>query len=233
MNASKMAVFPDTNLFLHYRSLSEIDWCSLLRSSTVEIEIAPVVPRELEKQKTLNPSKKLRDRAATALKLLHKHLTNPQVRDGVTLQFLIKEPTSEFAASRGLSLQLEDDRLIGTFFLYRDENPETRCVLVRGDLPLTIKAHEFQIECLSLDESLLLPAEPDPLEKKNKELAAELNRYKSREPLLAVVFGDYENHARFQLPSPANITDSEPEIQAKLAAVKEKGQPVELRPQQE
>ncbi|HXM64919.1 MAG TPA: PIN domain-containing protein [Terriglobales bacterium] len=233
MNASKMAVFPDTNLFLHYRSLSEIDWCSLLRSSTVEIEIAPVVPRELEKQKTLNPSKKLRDRAATALKLLHKHLTNPQVRDGVTLQFLIKEPTSEFAASRGLSLQLEDDRLIGTFFLYRDENPETRCVLVTGDLPLTIKAHQFQIEFLSLDESLLLPAEPDPLEKKNKELAAELNRYKSREPLLAVVFGDYENHARFQLPSPANITDSEPEIQAKLAAVKEKVQPVELRPKQE
>ena len=182
MNASKIAVFPDTNLFLHYRSLNEIDWCSLLHSSTVEIEIAPVVARELEKQKTLNPSKKLRDRAATALKLLHKHLANPQVRDGVTLQFLIKEPTPEFAAFRGLNLQLEDDRLIGTFFLYRDENPDTRCVLVTGDLPLTIKAHQFQIEFLALDESLLLPTEPDPLEKKNKELAAELNRYKSREP---------------------------------------------------
>ena len=233
MNASKIAVFPDTNLFLHYRSLNEIDWCSLLHSNTVEIEIAPVVARELEKQKTLNPSRKLRDRAATALKFLHNHLANPQVRDGVTLQFLIKEPTAEFATSRGLNLQLEDDRLIGTFFLYRDENSDTRCVLVTGDLPLTVKAHQCQIEFLPLDESLLLPTEPDPLEKKNKELAAELNRYKSREPVLAVLFDDHENHARFQLPSPANIADPEPEIKAQLAAAKEKVQPVELRPKQE
>ena len=93
MNASKIAIFPDTNLFLHYRSLNEIDWCSLLHSSTVEVEIAPVVARELEKQKTLNPSKKLRDRAATALKLLHKHLANPQVRDGV-LRALISDTNS-------------------------------------------------------------------------------------------------------------------------------------------
>lgn len=128
MNASKIIVFPDTNLLLHYRSLNEIDWCTLLHCSTVEIEIAPVVARELEKQKTLNPSKKLRDRAATAPKLLHKHIANPQVRDGIMLQFLIKEPTAEFATSRGPNLQLEDDRLIRTFFLYRDENPDTRCV---------------------------------------------------------------------------------------------------------
>ena len=83
MNARKIALFPDTNLFLHYRPLNEIDWCSLLQSSTVEIEIAPVVARELETQKTLNQSEKLRDRAETALKLLHKHLADPQVREGV------------------------------------------------------------------------------------------------------------------------------------------------------
>src|SRR5271157_1059564 len=213
MSATKIAIFPDTNLFLHYRPLNEIDWCSLLQSNAVEIEITPVVTRELEEQKPLNPSRKLKDRAATALRLLHKYLAKPQVRDGVTLQFLLDDPTADVSASRGLNLQLGDDRLIGTLFLYRDDNPNTRCVLVTGDLPLTVKAHQFQIEFLELDEGLLLPAEPDPLEKKNKELAAELNRYKSREPVLAVLFGDYEKHARFQLPSPANIADPEPEIQ--------------------
>src|ERR1035441_5773280 len=116
MSATKIAIFPDTNLFLHYRPLNEIDWCSMLQSNAVEIEIAPVVTRELEEQKALNSSRKLRDRAATALRLLHKHLTNPEVRDGVTLRFLLREPTADFATSRGLNLQLEDDRLIGTFF---------------------------------------------------------------------------------------------------------------------
>jgi hypothetical protein len=233
MSATKIAIFPDTNLFLHYRPLNEIDWCSLTQSNAVEIEIAPVVTRELEEQKTLNSSRKLRDRADTAVRLLHKYLANPQVRDGVTLRFLLKEPTADFGTSRGLNLQLKDDRLIGTFFLYRDEHPDTRCVLVTGDLPLTVKAHQYQIEFLALDEALLLPSEPDPLEKKTKELAAELHRYKSREPVLAVLFKDGEIHTRFRIASPDDISDTEPEIQAKLAAAKQKCQPVALKPKEE
>jgi hypothetical protein len=62
--------------------LNEIDWCLLLHSSAAEIAIAPVVTRELEEQKTLNSSRKLRERATTGLKLLNKYLANPQVRDG-------------------------------------------------------------------------------------------------------------------------------------------------------
>jgi hypothetical protein len=229
MSATEIAIFPDTNLFLHYRPLNEIDWCSLLRSNAVEIEIAPVVTRELEVEKTLNPSRKLRDRAATALRLLHRYLANPQVREGVTLRFLLKEPSADFGTSRGLNLQLKDDQLIGTFFLYRDEYSDTRCVLVTGDLPLTVKAHQYQIEFLALDEALLLPSELDPLEKKNRELAAELHRYKSREPVLAVLCKDGESHTQVRIGSPNDISDPEPEIQAKLAAAKKECQPVALK----
>ena len=232
MKPSKVALFPDTNLFMHYRPFNETDWCSLLQTTAVEIEIAPVVIRELEAQKTLNPSRKLRERAATRIKLLHKYLGNPEVRDGVTLQFQRKEPTAEFAASRGLNLQIKDDQLIGTFFLYREENPDIRSVLATGDLSLTVKAHQYQIEILTPDETFLLPPEPDPLEKKNKELEAELHRYRSREPVLAVLFEDHNNYARFGLVPPDNIANAEPEIQARLAAAKEKVQPVDLRPRQ-
>jgi hypothetical protein len=233
MGETVIAVFLDTNLLMHYRPLNEIDWRSLLRCDAVKIEIAPVVTRELEEQKALNPSRKLRDRAAVALKLLHKHLANPQVREGVTLRFLVKEPAVDFGTSRGLNLQLKDDRLIGTFFLYRDENPNTRCVLITGDLPLTVKAYQYHIEFLTLDERLLLPSEPDPLEKKNRELAAELHRYKSREPVLAILFEDGKLHARFRIVSPNDVSDHEPEIQAKLAAAKEKCQPFSVKPREE
>jgi hypothetical protein len=60
----------ETNLFLHFRPLSEIDWCGFLQVGAVEIKIARVVTRALEDQKTLNQSRKLRERAATAFKLL-------------------------------------------------------------------------------------------------------------------------------------------------------------------
>jgi hypothetical protein len=45
-----VAVFPDTNLFLHYRPINEIDWCALIKARPVEIKIAAVVTRELEER---------------------------------------------------------------------------------------------------------------------------------------------------------------------------------------
>lgn len=227
----RIVAFPDTNLFLHYRPLDEIDWCSLLQVSAVEIKIAPVVTRELEEQKNLNPSRKLKDRATTALKFLHKYLGQSQIRDRVTLEFLIKEPTPEFAASRGLNLRLGDDWLVGTLLLYREAQPGTPCALVTADLPLKVKATHYQIQVTSPGEKYELQPEPDPLEKKNKQLEAELFRYKSREPVLHVLFEGGENHSRFQLARPHD-GDSEAEIQSMLDAAKQKFPLADIAPEQ-
>jgi hypothetical protein len=234
MSEQRIAAFPDTNLFLHFRPLNEIDWCGLLQANAVEIKIAPVVTRELEEQKVINQSRKLRERAATALKLLHSYLGQSQVRQGVTLEFLINEPTTESAAARGLNLQLGDDRLLGTFLLYRHEHPDLQCTLVTSDLALTVKATHYQIQVASSSEALRLPAEPDVLEKKNKQLEAELLRYKSREPVLDVLFANRERHSRFQIARPsAPASDHETTVQSMLAAAKAKSPLVELRAKQD
>jgi hypothetical protein len=47
-------------------------------------------------------------------------------------------------------------------------------------ISVKVKAYQYQIESIELEETLLLPSEPDPLEKKNRELTTELLRYKSR-----------------------------------------------------
>jgi hypothetical protein len=234
MTIRKVVAFADTNLFLHFRPLNEIDWCALLQASAVEIKIAPVVTRELEEQKVMNQSRKLRERAATSLKLLHSYLAQSQVRHGVTLEFLITEPTAESAAARGLNLQLEDDSLLGTFLLYRDEHPDVSCTLITDDLPLTVKATHYQIHLSPPSEALRLPAEPDVLEKKNKQLEAELLRYKSREPILDVLFTNGEGHARFHIPRPSEAKpDEERTIQSKLAAAIAKCPLVDLGTQQD
>jgi hypothetical protein len=75
---------------------------------------------------------------------------------------------------------------------------------------------------VSLDELLQLPPEPDPLEKKNRQLEAELLRYKSREPDLSLHFVDGGQHARFRFKTTIDSSDPEPEIQEKLAAAKQK-----------
>lgn len=234
MSLHKLAVFPDTNLFLHYRLFNEIEWRSLFEAAAVEIQIAPVVTRELEERKTLHQSRKIRERAATVLKLLHKYLTQSDVREGVTLEFLTAEPTAENAAARGLNLQLGDDRLIGTVMSYSEINPSVRCVLFTADLPLTVKAKHFKIQTASPPESLLLPTEPDPVEKKVKQLETELLRYKSREPVLNLIFENGERYKRFQIPKLSDTSHRlEPEIQSKLDAVKKEYPLIDLTPKRD
>jgi hypothetical protein len=232
MTPPKVCVFPDTNIFLHYRALNEIDWCALLCVQELEIEIAPIVTRELEEQKTLHSSQKLRERADRSLRLLHQHLSNPRLRHGVTVRFLAKEPTDDIARSRGLNLRLGDDWLIGTLLLYREEISDSRCVIAAGDLPMTVKARHYEIEIITPDERFRLPSEQDPLEKKNKQLEAELLRYQKREPLLDMHFVGGSKHHNFYLSRPTATFDPEPEIQSKLAAAVGKCQPVELKPKQ-
>jgi PIN domain len=232
MNVPRIAAVPDTNLFLHFRPLSEIDWCGFLQASAVEIKIAPVVTRELEEQKILNQSRKLRDRAATALKLLHGYLGQSQVRDCVTLEFLVNEPTVESAVARGFNLQLGDDRLVGTLLLYRDQHSDVPCRLVTSDLPLTVKATHYQIQVEPPAATFRLPSEPDVVERKNKQLEAELLRYKSREPVLDVQFGNGKGHSRFRIGRPSEAgSDSEATIQSSLSAAKAKCPLIDLRSQ--
>jgi hypothetical protein len=189
----------------------------------VEIKIAPIVTRELEEKKTLHQSRKIQERAATALRLLHSYHKQPLpavVREGVTLEFVVKEPDSAFVASQDLNLQIADDRLIGTLLLYRERAKHPRCVLITGDLPLMVKASHYEIEVIEPNETLRLPPELDETEKKLKQTQAELLRYQSREPKLEVLFEDEEKYQKFEMSARSN--DPEAEIRAMLDAVRQK-----------
>lgn len=227
----KVAVFPDTNLFLHFRPLNEIDWCAVLNASNVEIKIAPVVTHELEEKKVLHPLQKIRERANKALRLLHTYLQKPQVREGVILELLTKEATADSARFHGLNFQLGDDRLIGSICSYQQDHPDIPCLLVTNDLPLTVKATHYQIPLAPLDDSFQLPQEPDTAEKKIKQLEQELLKYKSREPVLSVTFENGEQYMRFQIGEPGGVApNQEKEIQTKIDEIKKEYPLLETTP---
>ena len=64
--------FVDTNLFLHFPTLDQIDWLDLLRCDCVVIivTVTATVIRELNRHKDAPVSFKLRERAASSLKKL-------------------------------------------------------------------------------------------------------------------------------------------------------------------
>ena len=67
-------VFIDANTALHFKRPDQIDWRTLANANEVVLVAAPVLLRELEQQKVINGSSKLKDRAADYTRI-------PQVTD--------------------------------------------------------------------------------------------------------------------------------------------------------
>jgi len=232
VSPEEVAVFPDTNVFLHYRPVAELDWQLMAQGHPVRIQIAPVVTRELEERKTLHSIKRIRERAAVALRMLHKFLEEGlpcKIRDDVLLDLLVHEPSQEFAISKHLNFQLADDWLIATVLAFREAHPATKILLVTSDLSLIVKARHYQIDTTQPPADQRLPDETDPTEQKIKALETELQQYRSRVPDLAVLFDDGEDHKKFQILAP--LPNVESEIESSLKAIKEKHPLSILEPQ--
>jgi hypothetical protein len=104
-------LIPDTNIFLHFPPLEEVDWLKIAGVHNAIIAIAPVVTRELNHHKDNPRSRKLRDRADDALKDLHARYKGQrphELRKGVELMFLARDPVLDFT-SYGLVRELPDD----------------------------------------------------------------------------------------------------------------------------
>ncbi len=219
----EVAAFPDTNIFLHYRPIAELDWRSMTQGHPVRIQIAPVVTRELEERKTLHPIKRIRNRADMALRMLHNFLKEGltcKIGDDVWLDFLDHEPSQEFAISKRLNPQLKDDSLVASVLDFRESHAGTKALLVTADLPLIVKALPYQIVTVKPPEEQRLPDEPDAAEQKIRKLEGQLRLYKSRVPDLAAHFDDGKDYRTFQIF--LQLPNTEQEIATSLKAIKEK-----------
>ncbi len=194
-------LFIDTDILIHYRRLSEIDWLSLTESSGTRILIAPVVFRELNKHKERGNTAKLRKRAQAVLSDfagIFRSETQATIRAGVELEYLAVEPLLDFAKAR-LSAEISDDHLLASIIQYCGDNPNTRCRLVTADLGLRLKAKSRGIAIVDVPDELRIPDEPDANEKTIRTLEAELSSLKNRIPSLTLSFEDRMNLVRFAL----------------------------------
>ena len=83
------------------------------------------------------------------------------------------EPALDFA-SLGLDKANQDDRLLASVVEFTAQLLGDRVGIVTADIGLRVKAHSRCIEVVALDDDLRLPDEPDPQEKKIKQLEREL-----------------------------------------------------------
>ena len=195
-------VFIDANSALHFKRPDQIDWRTLAKANEVVLVAAPVLLQELEEQKVINRSSKLRERAADYVKWLHQFVRRPdtEIRAGVRWWFLPDEPQLDFAAER-LSQTIADDHLIASVLEYTRQSGVS-VLVATADIGLEVKLRSRRIGVLELPEDLRLPAEPDPVELENRNLRRQIARFEARMPKLSVLFESGAQHHALSLRDP-------------------------------
>jgi hypothetical protein len=200
-------VFPDTNTFLHYRALDQVDWLSILGADAAVIVIAPVVIRELNRTKDFPTSTKSRERARTSLRSLSTWSEQPSpifIRPSVELKLLANEPLIDFRANN-LSRDVSDDHLIASILEYKLLAADQICHLITADLGLKLKAKTRGFSVLQLSDELKLPDESLESEKRIKDLESQIRKLQNRIPLLKLLFEDGQSHVSFELKTPEEL----------------------------
>ncbi len=200
--------FLDTNIFLHYATVDQIDWRGQLNCGYVVLVVLPVVIRQLNNKKDSSGSRKLRDRAGAALKRLNSYseqVSPIMIRDGVELRFQPSDPQIDFVASK-LSREVSDDWVIASILEFKIESQEDAAVLVTGDVGLKVKAKTHDIQSVRLHEQYKLPEEEDQSQKRIRELEEQIRQLESGIPRLKLVFKDEANLLSAQFARTPDLT---------------------------
>jgi hypothetical protein len=173
-----------------------------------------VVLSELDRKK-YEGSSKVRERAQLVIRHLATYIDQSvpaQVRSGVGIRFLAAEAALEFVAL-GLDVTNQDDRLLASMVEFKAQQTEARALLVTADISFRVKAVSRKIEVVVLPDRLRLPAEPDPLEKKNNQLERELLELKHLAPRLSLCLSDGADRLLYKLTTAPILTRDEHEFQ--------------------
>ena len=150
-------IFLDTNVYLHYQDFDQIDWLDVMHSDAVTIIIPPMSIRELNKVKETHPRARQRKRAGATLKKLDALLASNhtiELRDGISLRLEDRDPLIDFAFHQ-LSREVQDDHLIASIMMCRNESPNAEIALITSDAGLTLvaKARRLRIVTVRLPDT--------------------------------------------------------------------------------
>lgn len=217
-------IYLDTNIFLHYQPFDQIDWPKVVNADTVTIIFPPITIRELNNHKELHPRAHIKKRAGEAIKKLFKLFDSgsvAEISDGISVYFEDRDPIIDFAAHQ-LNLNVQDDHLIASILINRQESLTADIVLVTSDFGLTLlaKAGRLGIDTLRMPDSYRILDKPDPNETKIKQLEKQIHELNSRVPQPDLTYEDGLQHATFKLPKPADFDQSK--VDEKLSELKKK-----------
>lgn len=185
---ARVTAFLDTNVFLHCQPVTQIPWLDVLDCDTVELAVAQVVLEELDEQKDLGRTPRIKDRARDATHLAERAVRGTQpagLPANVTIRF-VEEPSGFNYEAEHLSHEVPDDRLVATMLDFKENNPECELWLVSGDSTPRVKAFTRGLEATVLAEKYHLDTE-SAVEKELRQLRQQKEELDASTPSLTLV----------------------------------------------
>lgn len=181
----QIVAFLDAMVFLHYRSIEELDWRDLLDADSVELLVTRLTMGEVDRHKDWHPSATIQERARRASNSFVRWFTEPgptfKLREGVSVGAYMALPTVDFGALQ-LDHAVPDDRLIAAIMHYRVQNPHATVALVTQDVGPTLTARAQGIAVASLPSSFRLESPASAQEKRIRELQTRLSELEASMP---------------------------------------------------
>jgi len=125
-------IYLDTNVFLHYQPFTQVNWLEIVKAESATIVITPVTIRELNKHKDSHPRPQIKRRAGETIKKLSGLFdsgTTAKLAAETFVFFEDRDPTIDFA-SHQLNFNIQDDQLIASILLNKQEAPDEHIVLI-------------------------------------------------------------------------------------------------------
>lgn len=186
-------------IFLHFQDIESIDWLQETSTNECKLMVSPIVIDELDEKKI--GTSRLSNKARKVLNRLEElaELENAEIRKNVFLEVIINKPQRIVYEENGLNFNEQDHRLIASIIEFRDKSNLNDIVLCTNDIGPRLRAKQFNIEALKLNDKYLIPSQDSEEEKKIKKLEQEIRTLKNKIPLLSLMFSNDKEFIQFEL----------------------------------
>jgi len=193
-----MVVFPDSNIFIHFKPIENWDWTSI-NNQNFKIGLCMSVVSELDKVKYSANTNATKRRVQELVRKFSSSIDN--IFNSIPFLIVVPEKISEVIQNTNLDKEDKDDLFIATVLNFRYLNPDEDVYIISNDLGVQLKCKVHNLQYKIPEEEYLIQ-EDDADAKEIKKLTTELSRVKNLQPSLRLQFDTGETYKKYDVNEP-------------------------------
>lgn len=181
-------LFLDTNIYLHYIDVEQIDWNEVVGDTNITIVVPRITIREIDQHKDQSRGKIQKRAKVISAKFAQAFLEEKTFKYPFAL---CDEPAASSFDGGKFNIHINDDWFI--LSALHSNYDVADIVVISSDTNLLLKAKENGLNFKRMLEKYQLKEELSDEEKEIKALKVELEKYKNRQPKTSVIFEKEES----------------------------------------